>query len=93
MIFNRKKDIVKLTQYYSFLWNGSEPIIRFNDVFSLFKECDLTVVDMTYRSASHLVDNRCMITFGLSGTIQNLELFSVKALHNPKLKIFDETAK
>lgn len=90
MLF-RKKNIVELTQYYSLLWSETEPIVRFNDVFDLFKECDLTVVDMIYRSASHLVDNRCMITFGLKGTIQNLDLFDVKALHNPKLKIFNET--
>lgn len=90
MLF-RKKNIVELTQYYSLLWSEMEPIVRFNDVFDLFKECDLTVVDMTYRSASPLVDNRCMITFRLKGTIQNLELFGVKALHNPKLKIFGET--
>ena len=91
MLF-KKKNIVELTQYYSLLWSEKEPIVRFNHVFDLIKECDLTVVDMTYRSASHLVDDRCMITFGLKGTIQNLELFGVKCLHNPNLKIFDNTA-
>ena len=86
MLFKKKQ--VELVQYYSLLWNESEPVVRFNYVYELFRECDLTVVDMTYRSASHLSENRCMITFGLKGTIQNLELLDVKALHNPKLKIF-----
>lgn len=86
-----KKKPVELTQYYSLLWDQSEPIVRFNYVYELFRECNLTVVDMTYRSANHLVDDRCMITFGLKGTIQNLELLDAKALHNPKLKIFSNT--
>lgn len=89
MLFKKKP--VELTQYYSLLWDQSEPIVRFNYVYELFRECNLTVVDMTYRSANHLVDNRCMITFGLKGTIQNLELLDTKALHNPKLKIFSNT--
>ena len=89
MLFKKKP--VELTQYYSLLWDQSEPIVRFNYVYELFRECNLTVVDMTYRSANHLVDNRCMITFGLKGTIQNLELLAAKAAHNPKLKIFDNT--
>ena len=86
MFFKKKQ--VELVRYYSFLWNESEPVVKFDHVYHLFRECNLTVVDMTYRSSHPLVDNQCMITFGLKGTIQNLELFDVKALRNSKLKMF-----
>lgn len=84
----KKRNIVETTQHFSFLWKESEPIVRFDEVFDLIRECRLTVVDMTYHSASPLVDNRCTMTFGLKGTFSNLELFGRKTLHNPKLKIF-----
>lgn len=85
----KKRNVVETTQYLSFLWKESEPIVRFNDVFDLIRECELTMVDMTYYSASPLVDNHCMVRFGLKGTFSNLELFGRKTLHNPKLKIFN----
>lgn len=90
MLFNKKKYIVELTRHYGFTFKKSKPEVKFKDVFDLTRECGLTVVDMSYRSGHHsMYDDFCTIIIGLKGTIQNLELFEVKALHNPKLKIFD----
>lgn len=85
-----KKDIpVKFTEYNTLFWNESEPKVQFKAVLDLIKECDLELVDMIYYPGGNpMLDYRCSIKFGVEGTLQNLELFKLRAYQNHKLRQF-----
>lgn len=89
-IFRRKKKPFETIEYYALLWSETDAIVKFEPMFDLIRECELVVVDMTYHRSNSRLDNRCMINFGLKGTLQNLKLFSLKAYQNPNLSQFRE---
>lgn len=85
----RKDTPTKFTQYYALFWNETDPSVQFKVVLDLFKELDLELVDMTYYPGGNpMADRCCSIRFGLKGTLQNLQLFELRAYRNPELEQF-----
>lgn len=91
MKFNlfRKDTPTKVTRYHALLWNPSESRVYFKPMIDLIRRCHLEIVDMTYYPGGNpMLDNRCMINFGLNGTTQNFKAFERMAYQNPNLKQF-----
>lgn len=88
MHFVKMSNPVALEYCYSLFWNKDDLTVEFGPVIDLIRECNLTIVDMAYRSAASSFDDRCMMKFKLLGVFQNFELFELKCYQNPKLAQF-----
>ena len=74
--FNRRnKEEPKIINWMSLSWDPSEHRVSFSTMFELMKTYDLKVVDMTFFSNNHRLDNRNLIDFAVEGTYRNLESF------------------
>lgn len=81
MLFKfKKKEEKTITHYLSFMFYPDEKIVCFNTIFQMMNQYNLTVNNMTFRSNEHLVDDRHMVTFGVTGTSENLEYFEEAVL-------------
>lgn len=77
-----------LDRSYSLFWSENDPRVDFDPVIKLIKECSLSITNIVYHKETPVTNNRCSITFTLTGIIQNIELFELKCYQNPELAQF-----
>jgi hypothetical protein len=93
MLFNfKKKEPEKVTNYLSFYFYPDERVIYFEEIIRMMKQCDLSVDDLTLYSNEYYLDDRHRVTFGVTGTVENLRRFC-ETLQTSRNSYFEETFK
>lgn len=90
-LYKKKNDAaLEMVNYYSLLWDQTDDQIKFDAFIEIIEANDCKIVSMTYQKPRPIVDNRCMMVFGVRGTLANLVLCDLEMRQDPRLNQFRE---